>query len=92
MVIKLNDKTKICWVGDKVIFYNPDVFPDEQDLLTSIRCGWKPVNNPNLIILTVAQYATLFFDENMSYNNTVDKILSLKELLNDLSEEQRECK
>ena len=92
MVIKLNDKTKTCRVGDKVIFYNPDVFPDEMELLKDIGCGWVPVYNPNFLVLTVAQYATLFFDENMSYNNTIDKKFSLKELLNDLSEEQRECK
>lgn len=92
MVIKLNDKTKICWVGDKIIFYNPEVFPDEHELLKDIGFGWDLVYNPNFLVLTVAQYMTLFFDENMSYNNTIDKKFSLKELLNDLSEEQRECK
>jgi hypothetical protein len=90
-MIRLNKTTKKFRMNDKIIFYDSSVFSNNEAVIKEIEND-PTVYNPYILIMNVSQYLNLFFDSDALITNVVSKDISLKELLKDLSEEQRECK
>lgn len=90
-MIRLNKTTKKFRMNDKIIFYDSSVFSNNEAVIKEIEDDTL-IYNPYILIMNIPQYLNLFYDSDALITNVVSKDVSLKDLLNDLSEEQRECK
>lgn len=90
-MIRLNKTTKKFNMKDKIIFYDSSVLSSDEEVIKEIENG-STIFSPYILIMNVSQYLNLFSDSEALITNVVSKDVSLKDLLKDLSEEQRECK